>query len=556
MNYSTSHPEIEPEFGYGQILAVFYRRRWSAVIVLAIVLCASVVMTQRMKPTYRSQMQLLVEPNYPQKESLAEGTQKTQTSEEDYTTQLSLMQSSQFTDKAAIRLRGDYPEIQGSEIDGVLNLYRVEGTRIFEAAYTDTNPIKTQKVLAALQTVYQEYNLEQDKLRLTQGLAFVNEQSIEAREHLRQTEGSLEEFRKNQNLIDPEQQAKAVADALSAVEQERRTLRSQYAETQTRYDVLQQQLSLSPQAALTQASRSQSTRYQALLDELQKTDLELSRQRVLLTDSHPTIQDLLETRQQQLKLLAEERQRSGGLSPDRAVSGEALRQEGQLGTEYATELLDSLSLGQRWGAVTAMLGQGMGPLEEPKLRNRSRVVLPRVDFISLREELAGRPLLSALGVSPERLLTTGDDAIELAYQVRSPTWGNGLGINLRASDYSGVDGTVVARLRPILQAAAREYGAPLIPVPISRVPGEEDARTIHRLIAEDATPIEEAIAATLQIDTPLKVIEQLKQCRVAIVGSYHAAVFALSLGIPAIGLARSAYSAAFRSRWGRCNRTI
>lgn len=209
--------------------------------------------------------------------------------------------------------------------------------------------------------------------------------------------------------------------------------------------------------------------------------------------------------------------------------------------EYATELLDSLSLGQRWGAVTVMLGQGMGPLEEPNLRDRARVVLPQVDFISLREELAGRPLLSALGVLPERLLTTGDDAIELAYQVRSPHWGNGLGINLRASDYSGMDGTVVEGLRPILQAAAIEYGAPLIPVPISRVPGEEDARTIHQLIAGEDTQIEEEIAATLQIDTPFKAIEQLKHCRVAIVGSYHAAVFALSLGIPAIGLARSTY---------------
>jgi colanic acid/amylovoran biosynthesis protein len=209
--------------------------------------------------------------------------------------------------------------------------------------------------------------------------------------------------------------------------------------------------------------------------------------------------------------------------------------------QYATELLDCLSLGQRWGAVTAMLGQGIGPLDESNLRDRAREVLPRVDFISLREELAGRPLLFALGVTPDRLLTTGDDAIELAYQVRTEHWGNGLGINLRASDYSGVGGSIIDRLRPILQSAAIQYGAPLIAVPISHVPGEEDAHTIHRLIAENAIPGQEEIAATLQIDTPYKVIEQLKQCRVVIVGSYHAAVFALSLGIPAIGLAKSTY---------------
>jgi polysaccharide biosynthesis transport protein len=322
----------EADLGYGQLFAILLRRRWCFLGVFTGAVSVAIAITLTTQPTYRSQMQLLVEPNYPQKESLADETQKTQTSEEDYATQLALMQSSQFTDKAAALLRKDYPEIQGSDIDATLILYQVESTRIFEAAYTDTDAMKTQKVLEALQTVYQAYNLEQDQLRLTQGLAFIDEQSVNARDRLLETEGSLEEFRQNQNLIDPEQQAQAVADALNAVEQERRALTAQYADVQTRYEVLQGQLSLSPQQALTAARLSQSPRYQALLDELQKTDLELARQRVRLTDAHPTIRELLETRQRQLRLLAEESQRvGGGVANEVTVSGEALRQEGQLG---------------------------------------------------------------------------------------------------------------------------------------------------------------------------------------------------------------------------------
>jgi colanic acid/amylovoran biosynthesis protein len=37
------------------------------------------------------------------------------------------------------------------------------------------------------------------------------------------------------------------------------------------------------------------------------------------------------------------------------------------------------------------------------------------------------------------------------------------------------------------------------------------------------------------------VIEQVKRCRVVVTGSYHPAVFALSQGIPVVGLARSEY---------------
>ena len=39
--------------------------------------------------------------------------------------------------------------------------------------------------------------------------------------------------------------------------------------------------------------------------------------------------------------------------------------------------------------------------------------------------------------------------------------------------------------------------------------------------------------------TPEAVIRQIQRCRLVITGSYHAAVFALAMGIPTIGLAKS-----------------
>ena len=39
----------------------------------------------------------------------------------------------------------------------------------------------------------------------------------------------------------------------------------------------------------------------------------------------------------------------------------------------------------------------------------------------------------------------------------------------------------------------------------------------------------------------LRLIEQISRCRLVIVGSYHAAVFALAQGVSAIGLAGNAY---------------
>ena len=204
---------------------------------------------------------------------------------------------------------------------------------------------------------------------------------------------------------------------------------------------------------------------------------------------------------------------------------------------YAVEVLETLRLAMRHGATTAMVGQGFGPLENPSLRALARSVLPRIDLIALRESGASGPLLRSLGVADDRVLTTGDDAIELAYESRSEPPGEDLGVNVRHARYAAVDDDLLTRLREVLHDAARAAGAPLRPVPISRVGGEEDAETIRRLMEGYG----EASDGGAGLVTPRQVIEQVRSCRVVVAGSYHAAVFALAQGIPAIGLARSPY---------------
>jgi len=132
-------------------------------------------------------------------------------------------------------------------------------------------------------------------------------------------------------------------------------------------------------------------------------------------------------------------------------------------------------------------------------------------------------------------MTTGDDAIEMAYRLRRDSLGEGLGVNVRIADYSGVDRGLLEPLRQVLRDAARAYRVPMVPLPISHVPGEADVETIRYLIDDDSfgdgSPLEALDA----------VIRQVQKCRLVITGSYHAGVFALANGIPTIGLAKSTY---------------
>ncbi|SEP49517.1 colanic acid/amylovoran biosynthesis protein [Rhodospirillales bacterium URHD0017] len=204
---------------------------------------------------------------------------------------------------------------------------------------------------------------------------------------------------------------------------------------------------------------------------------------------------------------------------------------------YASGVLEVLGLAIHAGRRTVMVGQGMGPLENAGLRARAAAILPKLDLIALREQRTGRPLLTALGVDPARIMVTGDDAIEMAYVIRPKALDVGIGLNVRVSDYSGVDSPILDRIREAVRDASASLGAPIIPVPISHVPGEEDIRSIGNLMA--SSDFELSLAAGLK--TPIAVIRQIQRCRLVVTGSYHAGVFALASGIPVVGLAKSSY---------------
>jgi polysaccharide biosynthesis transport protein len=342
-NFMTS-TDADP--GYGQLFAILMRRRFWLIGVSCGVAALALGMTLLEKPSFQSSMRLLVEPNYQGKRAI--GQQQSPESqftdinvEVDSATQISLMQSSGLIRRAVDLLKADYPDITVSEIreslvvspvaetDGDTN--KKVNTKIYQIAYTDIDPEKARRVLEAFEQVYKDYNREQQKLRLERGLAFIKEQLPEVKEKLQQAESELEKFRTNQNLVDPELQAKSLVESLNQIRQDQRANAAQLKEFQSRYTALQGQLNLSPSQALIAARLSQSTRYQSLLNEIQKTELALEQQRVRFVDeSLPFVQDLQDQRSRQLQLLRQEVQR---ILKDNAarVPGSGALSEGQLG---------------------------------------------------------------------------------------------------------------------------------------------------------------------------------------------------------------------------------
>ena len=205
----------------------------------------------------------------------------------------------------------------------------------------------------------------------------------------------------------------------------------------------------------------------------------------------------------------------------------------------AWPVLERLSAADRQQIPFVLVGQGIGPLRNPELVRKAREVLPHAKLIAVRETLHSLPLLLELGVSPKQIVVTGDDAIEPAYDARRETVGTLLGVNFRVAEYAGITQADVDRLRRPMRALAAKLATKLVALPVCIVNSVEqssDATVASHLVDPKVEGTDDQIP-----QTPAALIERISGCRVVVTGSYHAAVFALAQGIPAVCVYNTEY---------------
>lgn len=320
-------------FDIRQISTTLLRRRFLILGVSCVVMSVAGLMAVINRPNYQSSMQILVSSNV--SEGLGSSDIQRSINNEltasnlqvvDYAGQMRLMLSSKLIDRAVDLLRSDYPDITAEDIQGknedgneaLLTLKQV-GVRtgvnkviskVYEVSFENDDPVKAQRVIQALQKVYQDYNLEQQKERLNQGIALINARLPKIKKEVNKTEQNLENFRRKHNLLDPEVESKILAQSLRDIQKQLRITRAQIQDVQARYNSLEQKISISSQKAAISSGLIQSSRYQSLLNEIQQTELALAKERLRYTDESPIIEELERQYQSQQKLLRQEIERS------------------------------------------------------------------------------------------------------------------------------------------------------------------------------------------------------------------------------------------------------
>ena len=322
-----------------QISTIMRRRRLLILGVSCAVMSVGSLLALTTKPMYQSSMQILVNSHLNEgvkSNNVLLGTDSTSGNLNveaiDYT---KLMLSSMLIQKAVDSLRVKYPDITVEDIKGKkgkqkpLIVTKVEAetegnkvkSQVVEVSFKANDPVKTQKVLQALEKVYDDYKVQQQKERLSQGLSLFNERLPKIKNEVIQSEKNLSEFRKKNNLLNPEVQGKILLESLAETKKQLRLTRAQIQDVKARYNYLHKELASSTQKALIPARVSQSMHYQKLLDQIHNTELTLDRERLRYTEDSPVVKTLVHQRQSQIALLREEMARSPGDKGDKADRG-------------------------------------------------------------------------------------------------------------------------------------------------------------------------------------------------------------------------------------------
>ncbi len=303
-----------------------HRLRLISAVILGVT-TTTAILTFTQEPKYEGSFQLLVEPVSEDQDSPLGDNPLSILQQNldglDYDSQIEVLRSPRVLKPIIKSLTSKYPEIEYDKLikpkKSPLKIEQLDETKILEVSYVDPDPKKIKFVLDNLAEAYLKYSLEEKRAKVQQGIDFVEQQLPEVRGRVDRLQGEVQRFRQLHNLLDPEQQAKILAGQQVDFEQKLFDTQAKTKETKSLYILLQKQLGLEPQQALAASYLSESPRYQSLLDELQKVEVELATESTRFSAKNPTVQALEEKRENLTNLLQEEASGVLGKNPSNSV---------------------------------------------------------------------------------------------------------------------------------------------------------------------------------------------------------------------------------------------
>ncbi|MEM6751492.1 MAG: polysaccharide biosynthesis tyrosine autokinase [Cyanobacteria bacterium P01_C01_bin.38] len=325
----------EESIGFGQIFSMLRRR---AVLIASVALISSTAAFawgSTRTPKYEGKFQLLVEPlTSSESELLVLLSQTLQQDVNkitrqnntplDYQALLEVLKSPKVIEPVVEDIQEKYPGVTYGKLvggskagkvptavkEGQLHISRLSQgeieSRVIEIRYKDANPQKVLFVLDKVSQAYRKYSLEQQQTNLRQGIRFVEQQIPTLRLRVSTLQGEMQRFQQSFNLVNPELQGKQLLQRADELQASKVETSKNLAEAKSLYVSLENQLGMSPDAAIAASALSESPQYQDILKRVREVEAQIATESVRLSDANPVMVSLRQQRQKLLPLLQRE----------------------------------------------------------------------------------------------------------------------------------------------------------------------------------------------------------------------------------------------------------
>jgi polysaccharide biosynthesis transport protein len=422
-----SSSQDSDEFDIQQILLLLKRRiaLLSSVTAISAVLLSA--WTVNRPSEYTGSFRLLIEPvttGSRLENSLTSGSSASspQASNDslDYISQIEVLKSPSLLRPMIEKIQSRYPQLTYKAVLSRLTISHLEKSKMLDFSYESEDAAEVQFVLSQLSNGYIQYSNEDRQSHLKRGTQYVYQQIQQQLEQVKSLEAVLEDFRRRNNITDPNNEAQVVSSQVSGIRNEQRTNQIRLAAASSLYQNLQRQLGLEPAEAVVASTLSEAPVYQDLLSKLRELESQIAIESARFQDQSPVVQALQSRRSQLLPLLQAEARRTLGKSEAiRGANPQTLGFQGSVGRGLAQQLVEAANQVQVLQTQNRALAQVDARLNQE---------VGNIAGLTRQYGQIQRDLGIASG-SLERLLETRE-TLQLELTRQEPPWEQISGLNL------------------------------------------------------------------------------------------------------------------------------
>ncbi len=291
-----SNVEQEMEIDLRELIGIIWRRKWIIILFFLFAVVASYFISGQMTRIYETSTLVLVQEEGGMEELFADRFSPYGPGTNLVATYTEMLRSRHILDQVIERMElvdEEGEPLTARSLRNNISIRKEGDTNLITITATYSDPEIARDLANTVVEVFREENERMNRAQLRAAAEFIDEQLIVTEARLGEQEDRLLEFKTNEGVAFPREQAQATLDTLLELEKDRAQHQIQREFTQASLSELRNQISAQDEEIVSSRTISQNPQVRELQSRLSDLEIELTGLRETFTDEYPKVKEVL-----------------------------------------------------------------------------------------------------------------------------------------------------------------------------------------------------------------------------------------------------------------------